>query len=248
MKKFFFKLILFSLPIIFIIFSYFILDPFKVIYSYDSFYDRSVAGCVFLNKDYVSTTNFDNYYDTLKYNSFIFGNSRTLVYQTSEWKKYIGNESCYHFDASDEALYAIQKKIKYLNEKKVKIKNVLLILDHRTLIKDNPKSGHLGIISPQLEAKSNFFNFHLASIRAFLNIKFLFVYFDFKISGKVKSYMKKGFLIEDRPFEYDYISNEVRFDQYEDLIIKNEFYTKERMRVFYNRDTIWNNLSNSDFN
>jgi len=50
--------------------------------------------------------------------------------------------------------------------------------------------------------------------------------------------MKKGYLLDDRPFSFDRISNEISMDFFEDLIKENEYYTEERMKSFYKRDTI----------
>jgi hypothetical protein len=238
MKKFLFKIIVFFIPFMVITVLYFILDPFKVLYTYNSYFDSSVNGVVFLNTDYVSTKNFDNHYDEFRYNSFIFGNSRAWFYQLSDWKKHIGKESAYHFETAGEALYSIHKKVLYLDKKGVDIKNALLVLDHEILVQDGPKDGHLGIIAPQLVKNQNLLSFHIASLKGFFNIEFLFAYFDFTISGKVKAYMMRHKLLDHRPFTYDYKSNELKYVHYEKLILRNEYYTEERMKVFFDRDSI----------
>ncbi len=237
MKKFLFKTGIFFLPFLFFIIVYFILDPFKVLYKYDAYFNPSETGCVFLNTNYVSTTNFDNHYEEFKYNSFIFGSSRAFFYRISDWQKYIDNEPAYHFESGGEALYSIYKKILYLDKKNISIKHALLILDYDILIQDSQKNGHLGLSSPQLENYRNFFNFHLASIKGFLNLRFLYAYIDFRISGTIKPYMTRSFLIEHRPFSYDYKTNEIQFSYYEELIKKDKYYTDELMEVFFNRDS-----------
>ncbi len=241
MKKFIISFLLFLSPLILILGIYIYLDPFKVIKSYTTFFDESEKGRVGLNQDYISTTTFDNNYKTENYNSFIFGNSRSIFYQISDWKKHLSPDSrCYHFDASGESLFSINKKIQYIDKKGLEIKNVLLILDFSTLIQDKSKSGHLFIISPQLVDYSNIKDFHFTFFKAFLTPKLFYAFIDFKITGKVKPYMKKDFLLDDRPRNYDIKINELRYDFFEDLINSNNYYTPERLSVFHDRSATQN--------
>ncbi len=235
MEKFIRKAVLFSLPFLAIIALYFVFDPFKVLYQYDSYFDKKVNGTVFLNTDYVATANFDNRYPEEGYNSFIFGNSRAWFYRIADWQKYIGNEPAYHFDAAGETLYAMHKKFLYLDTKDVEIKNALIILDQSILSKVEPKNGHLGIISPQLVGYQNNFDFHVANVKGFLNVLFLYGYLDYKISGKLKRYMYRKRLIESRPFTYDPVENELSFYYYDSLIQKNRYYLDDKMEEFYER-------------
>lgn len=239
MKLFVKKISFFFIPLILLVSLYFYLDPFMVIKNYDSYYDSNVTSRVGLNVDYVSTTTFDKNYSKEKYDSFIFGNSRSIIYEIAEWKKYIGkNSKCYHFDASGEALYSLHKKIQYLQNNKVHIKNALLVIDIDLLHQALPRSGHLGIISPQLINNDNFLDFHKTFLKAFFNPKFMYAYFDFKITNKVKPYMKKEKLIDNTPYNYDKLTNEIKFDYFEELIQKEKFYTEEKMNVFYERDSV----------
>lgn len=203
-----------------------------MIYHYEQYFKPVEPGCVFLNTNYVSTTNFDNHYNEFKYNSFIFGNSRSFFYRISDWKKQIGNEPAYHFESAGEALYTIHKKIQYLDKKGVSLKNALLVLDYDILVQDKPQTGHLGFSPPQLEEYHNIIDFHLASLKGFFNPAFIYAFFDFRISGKIKPYMIRSKLIDHRPFTYNYKTNEIHFFHYEKLIEENKYYTKNRMSEF----------------
>jgi len=242
MRAYIRKLLRFSIigliPLLIVSVLYIVLDPFKVLYHYDSFIDTDAKGRVTLNQDYVSTTTFINNSSKINYNSFIFGNSCSFFYQVSDWERHLNeNALCFHFDASDEALYAINKKIEFIDHKGNKIDNILLILDYATLIQDKPKSAHLFIISPSLVNNSNIIDFHKTFFLAFLNPKFLYTFLDFTISGYIKPYMRQNYLLDYRPRNYDVLTNEIRFDYFEDLIQTNAYYTSERLSVFYNRDT-----------
>ncbi len=243
MKQFIKRLLNFSffltIPFLVLLCLYIILDPFKVLKSYDSFYDTKADGRVGLNRDFVSTTTFIRNSEKIDYNSFIFGNSRSIFYQIDDWKKHLdSNSKCYHFDASGEALWALNKKLEFIDKQGNNLNNILLILDYATIIQDKPKEGHLFIISPPLVNNSNLFDFHKTFYLTFLNHKFLYAYLDFKLSGKVKPYMRTSYLLDDRPLNYDITTNEIRYNYFEKLIEDGKYYTHERLSVFYDRDTL----------
>lgn len=243
MKKFIVKTFQFSLIGLIYIFIvgtlYLYFDPFKVLYDYESFYESDGKAVVTLDKDYVSTTTFIKNSEKINYNSFIFGNSRSIFYQVSDWKKHLNkNAICYHFDASGESLWAINKKVAFIDENENKIENMLLILDYSTLIQDKPQSGHLNIISPALVYNSNIIEFHKTFFLAFLTPKFFYAFLDFKVSNQFKPYMKEGNLLDDTSGTYDNITNEFRADHSENLIQENKYYTPQKLSEFYERDTI----------
>lgn len=237
MKSFIKLLLQFCIPFIVLVLIYIVLDPFKVVWHYDSFFDPEKQGRVGLNKDYVSTATFDTYHEQQQYNSFIFGNSRSVFYEVAQWQQHLPPGSKpYHFDASGEALYSLAKKVEYADAKGLELQNVLLILDYETLLQDTPKTGHLFEISPQLVNYRNITDFHFSAMRAFLSSKFLVAYTDFKITGEVKPYMTKRLLIEDSPYTYDPLTNEIRHGEYERMIENGTYYTPERLSVFYERE------------
>mgnify|MGYP003111556304 CR=1 FL=1 len=242
MKEFLLKIVRFSLigliPFLILGILYLYYDPFKILYKYDSFFEKNAKGRVILNQDYVSTTTFINNSPKINYNSFILGNSRSIFYQVSDWKNHLDESaSCFHFDASGESLWAMNKKIEFINKNGNEIENILLVLDYATLIQDKPKSGHITIISPALVDNSNIIDFHKTFFRAFLTPKFIYAFLDFKISGQVKPYMIKNNLLDDRHRNYDILTNELRFDYFENLVRVNKYYTPKRLSVFYDRDT-----------
>ncbi|AWH86193.1 hypothetical protein HYN59_14220 [Flavobacterium album] len=238
MKKLVILLIKFFTPLLVIIAIYAWLDPFKVVRHYDTYYKPYNKVSVFLDKDYISTANYDNRYEKEHYDSFIFGNSRSMMYQAAQWQKYIGAGSRpYHFDASNETLFGICKKIAYIDNKQEKLKNVLLVIDRQLLLQTKSNEGHLFEISPQLVNNKNFTDFHLTFFRASLTCKFLPGYVDYKVSGTPKPYMT-GNVLDDIPFTYNAVINEMVMTDTERSIAEGTFYTAERMNVFYKRDTI----------
>ncbi|WP_114759307.1 hypothetical protein [Flavobacterium sp. AG291] len=240
MKKLLILFLKFITPLLVVLLFYVWKDPFKVIWHYDSFYDSEKKISFPLNKDYVSTTTYENQYKTEHYDSFIFGNSRSIIYGIDEWKKYIPVESkAYHFDASAETIYGICKKIEYIDSKGEKLNNVLLIVDHMILNRAESLDGHLFVISPQLTSYENTANFHLQFLKTFYNYKFFPGYIEYTITGKIKPYMTKATLDEEH-FLYDKRTNEMRYTIVDKEIEEGKFYTPERMKVFYKRDTVQN--------
>ncbi|MGZ4034013.1 MAG: hypothetical protein ACXVPU_04625 [Bacteroidia bacterium] len=238
-RTFFLKLLIFSTPFLIILATYIYLDPFKVIFKYDSYFKSGKPSYVSLDIDYVSTQNFINKYPKYKFDSFIFGNSRSRFYEINEWKKYISSDRCYHFDASAETLFGIDKKVEYLNNNNINIKNALIVWDVSALRETSNSKGHLYIKHPILTNESSMsFHFQFEFFKMFMYPKFLMAYSDFMITKKFKPYMKDGLLLDDKPFDYDSVSNEMSFSTYEKMISKNkeDFYIP-RARYFYKRDT-----------
>ena len=96
----------------FVIGTFVILDPFRIVWHYDEYYKGTRIG---INRGFVSTMVYINQKDKYNYDSFIFGNSRSIAYYEDEWKKYIPqNSSVLHFDASGGSVAGLYYKVKYL--------------------------------------------------------------------------------------------------------------------------------------
>jgi hypothetical protein len=236
LKKFFGFSSVFLIPLFILLSIYIYVDPFKVVYSYTHYFEPVNPPNIELNKDFVSTYTFMENSKRHEYNSFIFGNSRSIFYEVNDWKNHIeGEKGCFHFDASGEALYAMHKKILFLKDRDVRIKNCLIILDFSTLQQVEPKVGHLSVIAPPLVEYSNLLEFHKTFFEAFVTPNFFYAIMDFTINGKVKEYMTQDHLIDERTFLYDKLSNQMRFEEFEEMIENGTFYTEKRKKVFYTR-------------
>lgn len=210
---------------------YFYFDPFKVLRHYD---DYSYP-YIITNRDYISTTMFINNYKKNSYNSFIFGSSRTLAFKPKSWRKYLSeNDKPFMFDASGETIYGIYTKLKYLDSTNVEIKNALILLcrDASFRYTDNQK-GHLFIKHPATSGEDNLI-FQYEFIKAYLNLKFLYNFYSYKVSGTYKPFMT-GY-IENRKITFDTVTNEINIIDQETEIIQNptEYYAK-RKGLFYER-------------
>ena len=231
--KFIIKLLLFCFPVVLFLSFYMATDPFKVLYHYGSYYVPGETPRVGLNRDYVSTETFIDNYATYKYDSFIFGNSRSIFYQVKDWQEHISSKRCFHFDAAAESLYGISTKLNYLNQKKIPIKNVLIILDSDLLAVTDNSQGHLFLKHPELSGQ-NCLLFQLEFIKAFFNKGFLNEYINLRFSHKIEKNIMNGGYLDDWPIDYNPISNEICLNFYEEMINKNpnDYYLDGKPRFF----------------
>lgn len=224
MKRYLLKLLLFLLPILLILGTYIIFDPFKVIWHYDNYY--ATLREVVLNRGFVSTKVFDNQNDTCHYDSFILGNSASLAFHVDEWQKYIGTDThCFHFDAMSGSVEGLLLKVKHIDEQENQIKNALVVVDHKMLGRGDYQS-HLYMQPPALTHNHNFLEFHWAHFASFLNFKFFKAYIDYRFNGKLKPYMKDVLCPRD-DIKYDGKTNEVEYVYKEKLIADSTYYDSE---------------------
>jgi hypothetical protein len=230
------RLLFFSLPLLSLFVFYFWQDPFKVIYHYDSYIESGKPYYIGLNRDYVSTENWVNHYPEYKYDSYIFGNSRSLFYRIESWKNFIGEPAskCYHFDASGETLYGLEKKLRFLAGQNAGIRHSLILLDFYTLQHITNSEGHLFIKDPRTSGQSRL-AFQAAFLKSFFSFNFFRTFFDLKLSGRIKQYMEDS-IIDGRTFAYDKISNEMTMPLLENLIETDPVrYYEAHRALFYPR-------------
>jgi len=217
---------------------YFYEDPFKVLYHYDSYFPKNGTQYIVLNKDYVSTETFVNNYPKFKYDSYIFGNSRSMYFHISDWQKHIHSTGCFHFDASGETLYGIERKFQFLHDRGVVIKNALLVIDQSVCANTrNMGEAHLFRKDPLLSGEKKI-DFQTNCLKAFFDIKFLTAYISLLFTHRVSKKATDDLLLNTVSEHYDETTNELSFPLYDSIIEKNKdsFY-RPRANVFYIRDT-----------
>ena len=237
MKKFVKQLFYFStIGILYAIIVFIIhcTDPYKIYNSHNNFYDNAIVD---LNREHVCLELFKNNNKKQKYNSFIFGSSRSLAYIVPEWKKHLNNKVVgFHFDATGEGIYGIYNKLLFLQSKKSAIKNVLIVLDYNTLTTIKNRKGHLSISPPELSRESLFL-YYKEYIFATANFNFISEYIKHKYLNL--SIKKPQYIVQKTKFsnEYDDITGDVYFGT-EKKIKQNElkYYSKlQREGAFYTR-------------
>lgn len=230
------------MPLLVLVCGYFLTDPFQVIWRNPI---KAYGKCEQFtgpSRDYIGNYLIRKHGRQHFYNSFIFGNSRSIFYEVKSWKKHLPQDAeCFHYDASGESLYGIERKIHYLDVIGLPLHDVLVTLDHSTLSQTSPRQGFLFAMAPPTELYSNFIGFHATYMGAFFKPRFLVAWGDYLASGHIKKYMKKWKLIQTRTFAFDENSNEIRYENAEQEIATNTFYTASKLKEFQgikHRDTL----------
>jgi len=239
MTKLILKLLLATFPILLVLGIYFINDPFKVLYHYSSYFPTDGIQYVVLNKDYVSTETLLNNYPQHHYDSYIFGNSRSMYYHVDEWEKHIDSKNCIHFDASGETLYGIERKFQFLRDHNMPIRNALIVMDESVCATTtNTGEAHLFKKHPFLSGQKPL-DFQEECLKAFFDVDFLTAYVSLLFTHKVSKKAAEHLLLDNVRQHYDTSINEISFPAYDSIIAKDRdaFYAP-RDSVFYKRDTV----------
>ncbi len=201
------KLAVFLMPFLLILSVLIIMDPLKVFRDYDDYYKNNFVS---ENRELVCLKLYNKNSKKIKYDSYIFGSSRSLAFKVDNWIKYLpAGANGFHFDASGEGVYGIYNKLKYIDETGGFIENALIVVDYDTLTTTNNREGFLFISPPQLSKDSTLL-FYLESLKPFINIKFVIGYLDYSLFRKYRGYMGGCF----NKAEYDNISNNITGDMY----------------------------------
>lgn len=234
-KVFFLKLFIFFSAPLTVVLLYFINDPFKVLYHYDSYYKTGKSAKVMINFDMVATQNWENHYKEGQFDSYIFGNSRAMHYQIDSWEKYINSTRCYHFDAANESILGIERKLEFLKARGATVKNALFIVDHELLAKYTNDSGHIFAKDPDLMGGSRL-AFQMKFIHVFLDRTFLCDYLSYLIRGRVMNETSTALVLVDDTRHYDNMRNETIYTQVNAQIARNtDSFYQSKKNIFYTR-------------
>ena len=173
MRRFLTKLALFAIYLFGgMVVLYVILDPFMVVRRYDDYFNTGgIRSCP--NDAFRGIRLMDLYADSISYNSFIVGSSRSQFYYVNDWKQHLNSDAtCFHFNQSADNLLATVQRVKYLFNRFNRIDNLLLIMDHEFLSDETPEKGLLRITPYQVSGYRNFIAFHWEFFRSFYTIKF----------------------------------------------------------------------------
>ncbi len=223
------KAVIFASPVIVLAVSYFIFDPFHVIRTYDSYPDNYLKS---YNRNRISTQIFLNNTDQFAYRSFIFGSSRSSVFYTKDWGTYIGDSLAYHFDASNEDIEGIAKKLSFIEQNGNRIENVLLIFDGETFAPSVNHGESIIHIRDSRWSGEHPFLYQLHFFKAFFKDLYFVKYFDTLLFGVYRPYMYGSF--ENKHMLYTPVHNDFIFQGYIDRI-KEDSLKYYQADLFYKR-------------
>ena len=208
---------------------YVVLDPFKVIWRYDVYYQPD--NIVNLNRGFVSAQHYSNHYKECKFDSFIFGNSRSIAYYCEEWEKYLPDSSrCYHFDVSIGSVGELLGEVRFIKDNGT-LKNALLVLDSG-LLSETEREGILFSMPPILKGGKGALDFQKQFFMAFYSFDFFRAYIDYRINHEYKQYMDLYIVNIRRDYNPKY--NELGWAYQEEQIAEGTYYDHEKLQVFEN--------------
>jgi hypothetical protein len=161
-----------------------------------------------------------------------------VAFKTWDWKNLLDSSSVpFSFDASNENIFGMLTKIKFLNDNHIKIDNALLVIcSDATFLSTSDLQGPLYIKYPDI-ASTNHLNFYLTFISSWFDKLFFVKYVDYKFFQVQREYSKD--IIESQNIDYDTVYNNffiTKIDRqlktrpdayYSELLKDNLFYKKQ---------------------
>ncbi len=227
------SLMVISIGLIIPIVWYVVADPFKVLRHYDCYFPdpSECIARIGLNKGMVTLTNFnDRRVEGHEYDSFIFGSSISIYYDSMNWAELVEKSmadsigigkkptvSPYHFDSSSETLMSMARKIRYLDKEGIHIRHALLVLDP-IIMASNASEGPAYLDPPQLhDSFWETVKYHYTFFRAASNADFFKSYIPSKIK-KVPFENGHNLIFESQPIEYDKYHNQETIPSWDSII------------------------------
>jgi hypothetical protein len=190
LKRLLVRVLLLGAPMLALLGLYLLLDPFEVLWPHRVHYGPSHL--VPLNRDFVSADAYLHNPRRSELDSFIFGNSRSIFFLTSDWLPYLGAAVPFHFDASGESLFGIWSKVRFLHHDGRRIRHALIIMDAETLAMTGDSPGHLLRKDPRI-AGTNPVTFHYEFFSAFFYPQFFARYLGYRITGSTSPWLGNAF-------------------------------------------------------
>ncbi len=214
-KKLLGQLLLLSLPLLCILISFFAFDP----YGFFLPLEKKPGALIPISDDYMAVERYLNYDDKLHYNSFTFGNSKTLAYLSSDWCQHLDNCSAFKFGVPGECIFNIYNKLKLIDSRNQHLKNVLILLDSKVFVnfKNSQKffQGPAYLHHPYstdgtwMEFYTSYLKFYFSDF-AFLQVA------KYKLTGTYSTSMTEFF---KDPKEYESINSSLQFLPFSNEVI-----------------------------
>lgn len=231
MKKFILRLLLLFSPLLFLFGAFLFFDPFAMYGPPSSF---TIAES--MNDDAQTFRTFDTYNDSLQYNAFILGNSKTLAILSTDWKKQIGDDTrVFKFGSPGESILNMRKKLEYAILKGNNIDHVLLLLDNKILKNtDNTNKEFTGPV--YLKGHKSSYHNKLD----YLGTGFYYYLYD-GYFRKQLNYLKRSnhtASMQTSP-NWDLIENVMHREEFELLNRSNEFFRWDTEQQILNDSAAW---------
>ena len=192
-RLFVFRTFLFLAPLLLAVATMIGLDPLKVFRIHDPYYGPT--DFLDINREMVCLRTFERNSADVRYDSFIFGSSRSISYHAEVWQRMLPEGSkAFHFDALGETVWGVRNKIRYLQDRNIPLRHVLLPVDEELLAGTGDRSGYLTISPPALSLAPPT-RFYKTSLQAMLQPRMTATWVDYSLLRTKRAYM--GAIIRD---------------------------------------------------
>ena len=187
-RSFFLKVSLYLSPFMFALCWFVVMNPYRVGAYEPGLYDNPF---VHLNREMVCYETHDALKDSMHFNAFIFGSSRSQAYRCSDWERHLPADAIpFHLDASAESLTGTWQKIRYLNRVNADIRHTLIIVDSDFFNWSGWDRPPPAFHTHPLGSGKSVLSYQLTYLRTFLTPEVLLAYFDYRLFGKHRPYMR----------------------------------------------------------
>lgn len=218
-------------PLIVVMAVYIIFDPFRVLWSHDfaNYYSRSAP--VEANRDYASLQIFLKRNPQQHYDSFMLGSSRSFPLHAATWKKFVPDMRPFHYPAATENLYGIYRKVKFLEERKIPLRHVIIEINILNLYDISARQTYMHRLPRELTGES-WLAFQKTFLSSYFHDLFFVKYGLFLITGQVFPFARDALGSWGRA-ELDPITNDFFFLAEERELAENEeAYYVRRAAIF----------------
>ena len=205
-RSFCLKVLVYLSPIVFVIGWFFIKNPYHLGSYRPGLYDNPF---VHLNREMVCYETHEALRDSMAFNAFIFGSSRSHAYHCDAWSKHLPSGAIpFHLDASAESITGAWQKVRYLHRTGADIRHALLIVDSHFFNGLNWNRPPPTFHPHHLGTGKSVWQYRLSYLQAFMTPAIVLAYFDYMLFGKHRPYMR---FFTDRP-DYNGFLNPVNCD------------------------------------
>lgn len=233
MRKFLIRISLFCVPLLVPVLLYVLIDPYMTVGSNRGKLNVTEEYDIAGNRDFQTTELFLKNQRKEQYNAFILGNSRSFFYRAATWQQYIDGK-IYHFNASSETLFGIERKLRYLQAENIPIKHALIVMDHHALSHTYNSTGHQYMKHPATSGESTM-RLYSEMFKAFFP-KATLAYLDLYLTNERKPYMEQ-YGVREPKWKLDPQTNELTYFVFDQMLAENpDQYYKEKRGIFYERE------------
>jgi hypothetical protein len=232
MGKFIKKAFLFLAPLLLLTLCYVITDPYQTIF------DRNVYlfDYIMLSRGGVSAKVYLKNKDKYKYDSFIFGSSRSTAHTAAEWSKYLGKDNVpFSFGAWNESIEGIYRRLRLIDSLKSPIRNAFILIDaDLTFTKsDTDRTGDFADDHYLISGESRFRYYVSGFMNYIENPRLIITSIDYKLFHKQRGYMDN--FVDMKKGDLDPVTNDWFPNSEKNILRDSVAYYKAAEGKFYKR-------------